>query len=279
MPSFFHSFRFSLVGFFALLLGTSSSAHAVLIAYEGFNYSSGLALNGLNGGSGFSSGWVENAAANVDTTSPGLSFPNLTVSGNAASLVPTTGAGHSTRSLSSSIDSGTLYVSYLIDPTTLVQSTFTGMILFNSLDAQAVFFGKNSGVANWSMSGIGITGNLQSTTAVVEDTLNLLVLRVDFNASGVNERIRFYLNPVPGSLEPSTPAIDVIAGDFGTLAKIGFGTGNTSTATMDEFRLGTTWNEVVPLSAIPEPATAFLMLTGLGAIMLQQRLHPGKARI
>lgn len=70
-----------------LLLGVAFHAAAALVCYDGFGYSSGSALHGAGGGSGFSANWIAESGATVGGTS--LTYANLPA-GSAGSAVVST---------------------------------------------------------------------------------------------------------------------------------------------------------------------------------------------
>src|SRR5215831_13104071 len=63
----------------ALVLGSAISAHAQLIAYEGFDYAPGSQLFGqsFNGGIGWGNSWSATAAAIATNASPSLTYSTL----------------------------------------------------------------------------------------------------------------------------------------------------------------------------------------------------------
>src|SRR5688572_22050108 len=98
----------------------SSPVSASLLTYEGFNYASGSALNGQNGGAGWAGPWsAGNALAFI--TVPGLAFGNLSATGGAATATvkpDPPGGGDITfeqRQVAASFgaDNTTLYLSFL----------------------------------------------------------------------------------------------------------------------------------------------------------------------
>ena len=76
----------------------------------------------------------------------------------------------------------------------------------------------------------------------------LLVLRVDFFA-GI-DRLTLYANPTPGAAEPFLGAVKQDR-DLGTVT--GLTLYSTGAFSVDEIRVGTTFADVVPTAAVPEP--------------------------
>jgi hypothetical protein len=250
-----------IVGLTVLLAGLAGTASAALIAYEGFDYTAAQTVGGLSGGTGWTTVWKGDPALSTDTisggtldiTTPGSTNTGLQVAGNAATVMPTSALVRAYRSFPS-VNSGTVYFSMLA--TRLNSGTrFLGIQLFGGETAYP-FFGMNSGQTNWSMSGPGTT--YASGTLAATNVATLLVLRVDFNVLGTgstNERVRLYVNPTPGALEPATAAADSVATttyNIPQLDRLGIGAGytnatdSTSIGTLDEVRIGTTWADVAP---------------------------------
>jgi hypothetical protein len=252
------------------LAGLGGTASATLIAYEGFDYTDAQTVGGLSGGTGWTTVWKGDPALSTNTitggtiniTTPGSTTTGLQVAGNAATAMPTNNLVRAYRSFQA-VSSGTVYFRMLA--TRLNSGTrFLGIQLFNGTSATGIpFFGMNSGQTNWSIS-TNITSGIPAATNVPA----LLVLRVDFNMLGTgstNERVRLYVNPTPGALEPSTAAADSESNttyNIPQIDRIGIGAGFTSGAdsttigTLDEIRIGTTWADVVPPTPVIQNGSA-----------------------
>jgi hypothetical protein len=77
-----------------------------------------------------------------------------------------------------------------------------------------------------------------------------------------------YLDPVAGGSQPAAAVTLAGNGTVTSLADVGFKAQNTPTTgtfLLDNLLIGTTWGDVTPLSATPEPST--LALAGLGLFM------------
>lgn len=108
----------------ALLVGTAS---AELVVYEGFDYTEGTAVVGLNGGTGFGSAWSGTTAGGVGAANvevgTGFTFAGLDVEGGSMVRTVRDGRGTVSRSISGAAvtsltaDNSTIWFSVLMDPT------------------------------------------------------------------------------------------------------------------------------------------------------------------
>lgn len=257
-----------------LLFVLASSANATPLYYESFNYAPlDSSLNGASGGTGFgANNWsVSGTGSITNNPAAGLSYSNnsynLNVAGKAAHLVPTnTTQLQANRDLGATFGSSTetTYLSFLIN---VDEGTrFLGLSLVDTA-TESLFIGQGTGFSQWRVSSPVVPGT-NSTVAIVQDISALLVVRIDFNASGTNERVRLFVNPTLGVAEPGTSDINVLSTSSFTVNSLrlwaGYTNGVPTTATgwIDEVRIGTTWNDVVPATPVPEPSAASILIIG-----------------
>lgn len=267
-----------------LLLATSSfcllaanSSQASLDAYESFDYTAS-ALDGKNGGTGFSSAW--NAESGTDVTAPGSTYAGLSTAGNKALLTPsaTSGTLLSFRDLTTTYSSGTVYISFLAQNVNADSDDqrFFGLSLYSGGIEQALI-GKSAGTENsynnWDVS----KGATRSASSVDTTTLSLLVARIDFNSGSLgDETISLYVNPNSG-VEPLAADASLTSITIAGLDEIRLGAGYTSgslttvNGTIDEIRIGTTFSDV---AAIPEPSYVgmFISLTAIICVVRRTRI-------
>ncbi len=254
------------------MLAWCSSAQATLIAYDGFDYTASQSVAGLAGGTGWSGAWGSVAGGAISVTSPGSTYSGLNTTGNGVTVTPASGLTSSSRSFAT-INSGTVYFSVLVDNTN-GGTRVLGMRLFNN-STEVASIGMPNGVGTWSMWLFGNTVR-SSTISTVSDVPTLLVLRVDFNVTGYNERIRLYVNPTPGAAEPVTASAEYTGDAIAAINKIdliaGYSNGvqTTTVGTFDEVRIGTAWGDVTP-QAVPEAASAAVLGAFAGATLLARR--------
>jgi hypothetical protein len=248
----------------------ATSVRAELIVYEPFAYTPTQSLIGQNGGQGFSAAWFFQGGGPITISGTSIPIVGLEESGNKVYANPSNTSGSpvstSFRYLTNTFgSSGTVYLSYAIQY--LEGDRFAGLSLIQDT-TQVAFFGKNSAQPNWRVSS-GPFSTIDSGIAITTSP-TLLVLKIEFNQSGINERLSLFVNPTPGAPEP-TPAGQVTSTStfFFNRIEIGSAANNGSQATtrayFDEIRVSTTWAEAVP---VPEPATFAMLVTAVMALTM-----------
>lgn len=240
----------SLLALAAALLMVSAPARASEVAYEGFGQSFPIYADG---GDGFSGPWAIGGfnafAAGYTSNAGSLSYPSLgagtvgSVSGGAFSAI-----NGALRPLAQSLggDNTTVYLSFLLRPDGILSNGifngFCGVTLNGSL-SHDLFIGKPGGGAfdQYVLETRGGSGQVATGTSTVVNHTALLVLKAQF-LSG-NDTFTLYANPKPGDSEPSSGAVksDV---DLGAVSRIGIY--SSGAFTVDEIRIGTTYDDVVP---------------------------------
>lgn len=240
----------SIAALTALSLTVCQPARASQIAYEGFGQSFPIYANG---GIGFSGPWTQggfNVAASGYVANPvSLSFPSLeasafgSISGDAFPAI-----NGAIRNLAQPLgaDDTTVYLSFFLRPDgTLNQGVFNGFFgvtlkgsLFNDL-----FIGKPGGGAlgQYVLETRGGSGQVPSGTSTDVGETALLVVKAQFQSG--NDLFTLYTNPKPGESEPSSGAQKSDL-DLGTVSTIGIY--STGAFTVDEIRIGTAYEDVVP---------------------------------
>ena len=270
----------SLTALFCVLPAIPASA--ALIAADSFNAQPGAALQGQGGGTGFSSPWMPGAfnasiTNNYTTNAGSLSYPGLATSNGSVSATATNAISGLTRTLSTPLGTvGTTdYFSILLRPDGPVTggtfNNFFGLYL-NASNGNDQFFGKpgNGPTGFYDLEDRGGTDQYNTGTMAVTGQTALLVLRIDFLASGIN-RETLYVNPTVGAPEPYLGAVKQDE-------PIGLITGvtlySTGAFTADEIRIGTTFADVVPAATVPEPSSLGLCVifgaAGLGVARIRR---------
>jgi hypothetical protein len=193
-----------------LFLTAFTSVQAAVLLYEPFDYTLGQGINGKNGGTGFSAGWVMTVAppAGYTVSDPivnGLDS-SLGASGNAMYMV----AGNSTvacRHYESDIAEGTTWFSVLIraDETTNNITDANGKVRFNAWNTSnrgyglSFSFTKGTGYSFWAA-----VANTKSTTAktveVLSGTSTVLVIGKVVK-TGDSAAVDLWVNPADFSSE------------------------------------------------------------------------------
>lgn len=157
-------------------------------------------------------------------------------------------------------------------------------------NAERLAVGSSSGMAvdSWSLIPRGGGGNLvgasPTTSLAVE---SLLVLRIDHTGNAAGDDAYMWVNPVlssvpdiasasavrlaadPAHVDPfpyTFNAVRPFAGNFSAAQPRPF-----AVADFDELRIGETFGDVTPFTAVPEPSVSMLLLSALGAVTMRRR--------
>jgi PEP-CTERM motif len=285
--------RCGLCAFLVLVLGLMiSPAHAVLIAYEGFDYDPGT-LAAANGGTGWGSAWTAGTVV-----SGSLGYSTLSTTGNSAVISGANGSISAYRDLAAAQGAGTYYVSFIgqrlsphatLDDNTIRATSFqlhagTGTSGDERLSAGKATTAAPNQTYNWSefSDGNGALG-AESTTPITDQSFILMQVIVaddtDGQGPGVSDDIaRMWVNPsLTGSLGAPDVELNKANGDnhdylFGRVRVFSGGTngdGLYADFAIDEIRIGTTLADVGV--RVPEPATLALLAMGVGMIFVRRR--------
>jgi fructan beta-fructosidase len=288
----------------ALYLGIwgQPSAHAALLAYEGFSYPAGtnlLALNlvALNGGTGWSNGWVD-VAGNGGAT---VSFGNLTAGASAPVGYDAGSSGNSAfvsnnnrygRWLDCSTngnfalfgllntngnigaDGRTIYISFLQQPSS--PSTFYEFEFHRGNLGDP---GRIAGIGNdfnFTTVNFRAPDTIQTPIGPGSTNVNLYIVRIDFQPG--NDDVYVYRNPTGNSEADNQPTLTMLGAadmSFNGISLAAFNNGVT--VKHDEIRLGSTWGDVLggPPEFVLQPTNQSLYV-GQTAVLtaLAQSLQP-----
>jgi len=194
----------------------------------------------------------------------GLQYGNLAVQGG--SIKSSAWNTHNARAFSATDVTSELYYSFLINVSSFSgSSVFLGLANSSThstisglrLDTVDSSTGKLSVYSNGALSGVNTTISANTTYLIVGK----------WTPGATSDTTTLWINPVVGEDEPIISSLRYTAGKASGVARwysyIG-GTSSTYTSfAFDEFRVGTTWEDVT--TAIPEPSTSalgFLLLGG-----------------
>lgn len=253
----------SLQGIVSAVVLMAGMASANLIVYEGFDYDAG-GLAGENGGQGFSGAW---SGGNVG--SGGLSYTDsegnaLVVSGGHYS-----GAAQAFRTLETPFTSeteGVYWLTFLLrrDGERTSQS-WGGLSLFPDDSNENLYMGLKVNSQEHRLVSYRPPPSATADTAAqptLTDTTFFMAVRLEFGTESTSDKASLWVNPRL-DIEPTLPPdAEVSSRDlFGSRFRIEAGDVSMS---LDEIRLGTTWDSVAPI--IPEPST--LILLGWGVLLM-----------
>jgi fibronectin type 3 domain-containing protein len=241
-----------------------SNAKATLIAYDPMNYTgsqlntttaapSGTPDQSTGVGGGFTGNWSGGA---LTLNSFGDAYPSLPVAGKSISAL---GANNLYTHIAGAPSSGSVWVSFLFKQNSDNGGNRSGVFLENSSGVGVMLsyqqFGSTQGEpCLMAMSGTTTVGTQLKTSSTVQTyaNTNLYVLQFTYTA-GVVSSISVYSNPTAG--QGTAPAADFTVSSglpsFGSLVNFGLADGSAMGITLDEFRVGTTFGDVVGVSLVP----------------------------
>ena len=222
--------------------------------YEGFDYTVANAL-------GAEQMWTNaNSGDDILVADGNLSYTGLTSNGNSISF---DGAGIDCFSPITPTSAGTVYYSFLLNVPTMAGATDANGGYFagfgeTSTNLGATLWTKRIDDASFNL-GIEVrTANAANTTfdATTYQTgqTYFVVVGYAFNAAtGSDDVVSLWVNPVVGNAEPATTITDTHAAT--DLVNISYfflrqdSTTETPSILIDELRIGTAWADVVPVTA------------------------------
>ena len=222
--------------------------------YEGFDYTVANAL-------GAEQMWTNaNSGDDILVASGNLSYTGLTSNGNSISF---DGAGIDCFSPITPTSAGTVYYSFLLNVPTMAGATDANGGYFagfgeTSTNLGATLWTKRIDDASFNL-GIEVrTANAANTTfdatAYQTGQTYFVVVGYAFNAAtGSDDVVSLWVNPVVGSPEPAATITDTHAAtDLGNISYF-FLRQDSATETpsilIDELRIGSAWADVVPATA------------------------------
>ncbi len=264
-----------------LLLGVSSTFASILVydpyplgsSPTGYTAETSLSFpvnSSVQATAGAWSGSIVGSSTYL-VSATGLQYKNLAVQGGS---ITSFSNGVNTRAFSSADHTGAVYYSFLLNV-----SSFNGAVLLGlSNSAGTLISGIRLDAVDATNGTLKIRSNGVDSAASLALNANTTYLVVGKWTPGeTSDTTAFWINPTVGSEEPLTPSLSYTAGKGTGVAQWYSFLGNpTTTLSFDEFRVGTTWEEVTPY-AVPEPGASVLgalLLMGWGARRLWKR-NPG----
>ena len=279
------------IGLFLVLL-THPTARAQVVGYEGFDYSTGSGVNGLNGGIGWSAtptGAWSTASPAFAITSGSLIPPapanSLATTGNRLTLPQTNPFTTATRTFGTDLrslsGSSEVWISFVMTRTaSATTGSYGGLVIGNEAGSGSTtgrLFIGDSGAASpaadtWSLerAGGGVLSN--SNFSVSTFPTVLLAARIQFQTGA--DSVQLYVNRPPGGGTPASVDAALVNLDLnpsnGAVTDVGIWYGGDGGYEIDEIRIGLTYADVTP---VPEPGLliATLGVTALGIRQLRRR--------
>lgn len=265
---------------FALFTFAALNASAAVTVYEPFNYTTSIPNGTASTGTGETGNWT---CGTTPAIVSGLTYTALPVANSAMS----TAGGRMSVDLAIPLSSGTKWVSFLFkcsgdpggnldgvylkgDQTTSIWAGFRGG--FNGV--QNVF-----GLASVTSAGTATTGGTAQggSANIANTTVHLIVLKIDFNTSGVNDTVTLYIDPAANAASPSVAATATVTTfNVGTISALGVNAQGGTTMTVDEFRVGDNFGDVVGFAPpIPSVPTSLAATAGNNSVSLSWTASTG----
>ncbi|GAA5119570.1 hypothetical protein JIN84_21505 [Luteolibacter yonseiensis] len=249
----------------AFLTGTNAS-HASLIAREGFDQAGGSALAGTTGPQGFVSAYTT-AGTGLSVEAGGAGYGDLAASGNKLAFTAGNNGNFGILANSPETPGTSVYMSYLIkvDPT----AEYAGVSLFDG-NTEVLFTGKRTGTPY--VLGLEPKVGTGQNTAAYSTRLSLVVCRIDFAADSAV--VRMYVNPQTGA-EPATADATVTRTSALVYDRVRFQ--SNATGFVDEFRMGDTFEDVVPMTYGGNPSEVVVLGSSVAAAVGASNQNEGWA--
>jgi hypothetical protein len=257
---------------FCLFVGLTCARASVLL-YEGFDYTSGVSVSGLSGGTGWYGTGSWSLTGSSGTITNGLKHSLGWESGNAVSLNASSivryidytangtfaayrdggnRLGSSTVGTAGNVN-GTLYLSFLVDAVTAVSSDRFFLQLGDNGGGTSVRIGQFTTGGSYA---IGNTSSAVSTSTITPTagTTDLIVVAINFSSVDGGDSISYWVNPTSSS----STATGTYSGLNFTLNQITLRS-VSGTEVFDEVSMGTSWSDV---ATVPEPVAMISFITG-----------------
>jgi hypothetical protein len=261
--------RVCLVALAAFAVAPCGRSQLRLLAYDEFNYVTGAALSGQNGGTGWSTAWVLDYTPGISlgVSGTGLSYAGLSTSGGSATWGPGGNLISEASRTLPLVNSGVVYLQFLGQ----FGATSGGGTPNLRLSASGLLtggIGGNGGTYGSVVSILDTTlnsaANGSSSTSASLSALNFMVVRIDYAAN----ETRLWTNPNLATFDYGNPSVSdaTYIGLAPAFDRIAIYTRNPGTI-----------DELAVYSAIPEPV-AVASIAGAAALLCAARRGRGRQR-
>jgi hypothetical protein len=263
----------------ACLLITAFSGWGQQLFYDGFNYtpSATLGLNTVSGGV-----WTlipgSTSTDSMKVSSGNLTYPGLPASVGNKVTFDAGGLDYYKEFSTAGITSGSVYSSFIVNfsgTSSAAGGYFAGYLANNSTSTfRGTLWVRNSTTAGKFQLGICVSttpANISWLSTDYDPNVNyFIVLAYDVIGSvASDDKVRLWVNPTPGSTEPTQTIITTLTGSDLTNVSRFFlrqdNSPNTPFVEIDEVRIGTTWASVTPSGVIADPTTTSISPTSATA--------------
>lgn len=223
---------------------------------------------------GFTGAWVASQNS-PDVIATGLSYSGVASSGGALQANTGDRAGHLLTTPFTSTTTGTFYMSFMLQfSSTTAGTTYRAFELYNGGFTDATQRSIQVGLHNdFGNANLGVRVNNNNTLRIdlgaPDLNTNFFVLRFDFNDSPNGDSLTVWRNPTDLALEAASTSNGSLSNfnmEFDRMALASFVGAHSLQG--DEFRIGTTWQDV---TTVPEPGSALLGGIGLLALLRRRR--------
>lgn len=256
------------------------SVHAALIAYDGADYPPTDSISGLNGGTGWNGAWSGDnnvVAGSLVLNGVATTGNRFVTDGNGAGsprVIGTAGFEDLLQGGRFGKEGTTLWLSYLFRAVTTSANNIAGLLIYDGevSEANQVLFagvptgGSTLGLFATARSAPPFGASASSSIIGTNQQTLFIVVKMMFGTPN-GDRVFMYVNP-PLHSEPTNNIYNAAVLNNLTLQfdRLLFASGTTTTtASFDEFRLGETFGDVVPLAPDRYVVTELASLPGAGS--------------
>ena len=279
-------FAIALIGTGSLLISTT--ADAAVLASDAFDYSTGSTLGAQSAaGGGWATGWRSSAGLAAESGATVLAgnlsapagYAPAPTGGSAiqAGLVAYRGLDVASQ-IDLSVDKD-YYISYLTErtPVPVSSRSFSFQLQTGGVTGGDLVLNVGTSTGGDPFVALGASGTvLEDLNLIGNGSTDLWVIKIAASASSADQVFLKVYDSTLGTVDAAEPTTWSVVSNSelnsSTATQLGFAISGNATLQIDEIRIGESWADVVP---VPEPASASLMLLGMGLVAARQRINRG----